>query len=171
MVRVEPRFEAMYGAEFDRVFRATTLLTGSRTLAEEATQEAFARCLERWHRLRDQPWVVGWVMATALNAARRSRRRAARTLARETVDEAPTAVAEADRVEAAADLWAGIRALPLRQQQAVVLHYAVDLPVAEVASAMGCDEGTVKSHLARGRQSLRRRLAPIEQTEGTDRER
>ena len=35
------------------------------------------------------------------------------------------------------DLWAGVRALPRRQQEAVVLHYRLGLPTEEVARAMG----------------------------------
>jgi RNA polymerase sigma-70 factor, ECF subfamily len=170
-VTVDPRFEAMYRAEFDRVFRATYLLTGDRSAAEEATQEAFARCLARWHRLGGQPWVVGWVITTAMNVGRRSLRKSNR-------ERTPVAGVlplpardREDHVDAAADLWNGVRALSARQQEAVVLHYAVDLPVSEVASAMGCDEGTVKSHLSRARETLRRRLAPDQEREEASHER
>jgi RNA polymerase sigma-70 factor (ECF subfamily) len=52
------------------------------------------------------------------------------------------------------DLWRSIRALPRRQQEAVVLHYVADLPVSEVAAAMRCGEGTVKAHLSRARAAL-----------------
>jgi DNA-directed RNA polymerase specialized sigma24 family protein len=34
----------------------------------------------------------------------------------------------------------------------------MDLPLADVGSAMGCEEGTVKAHLAKARTTLRRRL-------------
>lgn len=46
-------------------------------------------------------------------------------------------------------------ALPPKQQTAVILHYAIDLPIAEVAVVMGCADGTVKAHLAKARASLR----------------
>jgi RNA polymerase sigma-70 factor (ECF subfamily) len=169
-MRVDPRFEDLYRAEFDRVFRAAYLLTGSRGAAEDATQEAFARCLERRHRLRDQPWVLGWVIATALNVGRRSLRKANRERANAGRVADPVTGGQ-DRVESDVDLWAGIRALPARQQEAVVLHYAVDLPVADVAAAMGCDQGTVKSHLSRARQTLRRHLTPSDDREEASHER
>ncbi len=57
----------LYQAEHAKVFRATWAFCGDRTVAEDATQEAFARALERWARLREQPWVTGWVTSTALN--------------------------------------------------------------------------------------------------------
>ncbi|MDP9222509.1 MAG: hypothetical protein M3P18_01370 [Actinomycetota bacterium] len=56
------------------------------------------------------------------------------------------------------ELWEVVRGLPRRQREAVVLHYAVDLPVAEVAAAMGCREGTAKAHLAQAREALRKQL-------------
>jgi RNA polymerase sigma-70 factor (ECF subfamily) len=40
----------------------------------------------------------------------------------------------------------------------VVLHYVADLPVNDVAEAMGVETGTVKAHLARAREALARTL-------------
>jgi RNA polymerase sigma-70 factor (ECF subfamily) len=54
--------------------------------------------------------------------------------------------------------WAEVRRLPRRQAQAVALHYIYDLGVAEIASTLGCAEGTVKVHLSRGRAALGSRL-------------
>ena len=139
----------MYEAEFAEVFRAVALVCGDRGIAEDATQEAFARALARWRRLRDAPWAAGWVTTTAINVARRQLRRSP-------LPPDPPA-AEADR-EAVLDVRAAIRRLPSRQQEAVALHYLLDLPIAHAASAMGCDEGTVKTHLSRARATLGRLL-------------
>jgi RNA polymerase sigma-70 factor (ECF subfamily) len=148
-VKVDPRFVELYETEFEAVFRAAYTLCGDRALAEDATQEAFARALERWRRLRARPWVAGWVVTTALNVARRAlRRRSAST---------PAKSGGAD-VDDRLDLVRAIRGLPRRQQEAVVLHYVADRPIAEVAAAMGCEEGTVKAHLARARAALAERL-------------
>jgi DNA-directed RNA polymerase specialized sigma24 family protein len=54
------------------------------------------------------------------------------------------------------------RSSPKRQARAVVLHYLIDLPVAQVAEVMGCREGTAKAHLDRGRRTLARLLEPSE---------
>jgi RNA polymerase sigma-70 factor (ECF subfamily) len=139
----------MYEAEFANVFRAVALVCGDRGIAEDATQEAFARALARWRRLRDAPWAAGWVTTTAINVARRQLRRSPLP------PDAPAG--EPDR-EAALDVRAAIRHLPSRQQEAVALHYLLDLPIAHAASAMGCDEGTVKTHLSRARARLTRLL-------------
>jgi RNA polymerase sigma-70 factor (ECF subfamily) len=139
----------MYEREFPSVYGTVHLLCRDPSVAEDATQEAFARALARWHRLKDRPWVAGWVMTTALNVARRSMRRRALPTASE--------AAESDR-ETRLDLEDAIRRLPPRQQEATLLHYVLDLPVIEVALAMKVDPGTVKTHLSRARAALARSL-------------
>jgi RNA polymerase sigma-70 factor (ECF subfamily) len=151
-VSVDPRFQELYEREYEPVFRATYLLCGDRRAAEDSTQEAFARCLERWGRLKDQPWVAGWVTSTALNHARKALRRRREPEAGRSGDHDP---------DVAVDLWRAIRSLPRRQQEAIVLHYAIDLAVAEVAAVMGCSEGAVKSHLSRAREALRGHLEEV----------
>jgi RNA polymerase sigma-70 factor, ECF subfamily len=148
---VEPRrsFEDLYAEEAQSVFSAVYLLFRDRELAQEATQEAFARALERWPRLDGEPWVGGWVMTTALNVARRASRR------RGTPNARPAS--EHDPDDALLVRWA-IASLPPRQQEAIALTYLLDLPTAQVARAMGCREGTVRTHLARAIASLRSRM-------------
>jgi RNA polymerase sigma-70 factor, ECF subfamily len=148
-VTVHAGFRALYEQEFARVYRAVYLLAGDRQLAEDASQEAFARALSRWRRLASHPAPAAWVTTTALNVARRQLRRRPRVPVPDAID---------DQGEDRVAVMQAVRGLPPRQQEAVALHYLLDLPVADTAIAMGIDEGTVKTHLSRARDALARAL-------------
>jgi RNA polymerase sigma factor (sigma-70 family) len=66
-------------------------------------------------------------------------------------------------------LLGAVRRLPVRQREVLVLRFFADLSLAETAAAIGCSEGTVKTHTTRALLAPRRRLTDV-QTPVDDRE-
>jgi RNA polymerase sigma-70 factor (ECF subfamily) len=145
----EQAFEDWYAAEHSRVLATLVLVTGEVDLATEATDEAFARALLHWNRVRAMTSPGGWVLRVGLNVARRAARRSRRE--RELLARVRLAdVVDPPVVEA----WDLVRALPRRQREAVVLRYVADLPEGEIGRIMGVRRGTVSSTLADARRHL-----------------
>lgn len=63
-------------------------------------------------------------------------------------------VQELERSEIARLIEQGLENLPLRQREAFLLRYWEELDVQETAKAMGCSEGSVKTHCSRATHSL-----------------
>jgi RNA polymerase sigma-70 factor (ECF subfamily) len=148
----EDEFRVVYEELFPLAYRVAYRFSGHRDDAEDAAQEALARAFQRWGRLRGQPWIAGWVLTTTVNILRRRR-------ARPTAGHDGSDPPESD-LDASMDLWSAIRRLPRRQGQAVILYYLADLPLADVATVMGCREGTAKTHLDRARKHLAASIGP-----------
>lgn len=142
-------FETFYAAEFQRVYKAVYLTSGSREIAHDVTQEAFKRAFVRWRRLADKPWAGGWVMTTALNVLRKER-------SRPVTDQLDPDLLPAMSDHSNRAVVDTLRGLPQRQRAAALLYYVADMPVHEVAQVMEVAEGTVKALLSQARKNLRR---------------
>lgn len=145
-------FDDFVAANYAAVLRGLSLAIGDPDRAEEMTQEAFARAYRHWHRVSEMERPVAWVYVVGVNAARRSFRRELRTgqpsLERHDED-------HAGQVAVVVTIRAALDRLSPRQRLVVVLRYLAGLSTAEVADAMNCAEGTVKSTLHTALRALR----------------
>jgi RNA polymerase sigma-70 factor (ECF subfamily) len=54
-----------------------------------------------------------------------------------------------------------IALLPSQQSEAIYLRVIEQMPYADVAAALGCDESTARVHIRRAREKLRQTLAHL----------
>jgi RNA polymerase sigma-70 factor (ECF subfamily) len=154
----------------DAAVRTAYLMTGDRQAAEDVAQNAFLNAFRHLHRFDPErpfrPWFFGILANEARMHRRWLRRRPTAPLDPQT-PEGSEANPLLDRVVGDDERARVRRALadlaePFRT--AVVLYYFDDLSVEEVASAMDCRVGTVKSRLHTARARLREALAPFAPT-------
>ncbi len=139
--------------------RLAYLLTGDRSLAEDLTQEAFARMVGRLAHLRDRASFGPYLRRTVVNLSRMHFRRirVERAYLRSqehTLSPAPT---EPDP-DLREDLWRAVLGLPERQRAAIVLHVYEQVSEQEAADILRCRAGTYRSLVSRGMRTLRRQM-------------
>lgn len=160
---------ALFDEHYEGLCRLATLLLDDRGQAEEAVQEAFVRTFTGWRRLRHPERAAAYLRAAVVNQCRsRGRRRASELRGnRRAWATVPDALPSRE-IERTGDVLAvleAVRALAPRQREVVVLRYYADLSEADVAAALGCSPGTVKSQLSKARASLAGRLSLGETTD------
>jgi RNA polymerase sigma factor (sigma-70 family) len=144
-------FDALFRREFGPICRTAFVIVGDWEVAREIAQEAFVQVLRHWERVRVLESPGGWARRVAIRKAVRARdrdRRGRSEIRRAALDE-PAASPAADL-----DVRAAILRLPKQQRAVVALYYLDDCPVNEISEILGCRAGTVKTHLARGREAL-----------------
>lgn len=147
-------------------------LSGRPDVAEDVVQEAFVRVLTNLERFDDRYRFSTWLFTIArrlyVNSMQKMRPASDSDLVG-SVDggwdapEEPVERAEA-RATARASIQEALMALPPAQREIVVLFHQMDWPISRIAGHLEMPEGTVKSHLHRGRRRLREALSRIERT-------
>lgn len=150
-------FEAFYHGTSGRLLRYAYGLTGDMAEAQDFTQEAYVRAWQRWKRLRDYDNPESWLRLVVTRLAT-DRWRWLRVRGGGLPPGEPIPPPGEDLVHLVAEL----KRLPMPQRRALVLHYLLDRPVADIARETGVSVNTVKSWLLRGRASLAARLAETE---------
>lgn len=145
----EAAITAVFEAQYTRLCRLAYLLTGDASRAEEVVMDAFVRSLAAWRLRRpDQP--SAYVRRAVVNLSRNRRRR----FWHERRHGGTPPAAAVIPTEPVDHIWAAVRNLPQRQRAAVIMRYWDDLGEAEIADALGCSRGTVKSQLSKARATL-----------------
>jgi RNA polymerase sigma factor (sigma-70 family) len=157
--RDEPEldFETFFGEEHPRVFRLAYLLTGDRTEAADIAQEAMARVLERWDRVRAMRSPGGYAVRVAVHLHHRKLGRL-RLRAREADALPPEAEDPASVATRRSDVLRALLALPQGQRAALVLTEWLGLDSAEAGRVLGIRPSSARARVHRARAAFREAL-------------
>ncbi len=156
-------FDALVERYRDRVFSLAFRILGEASTAEDAMQEAFLRAYTRLPLYDPAQSFATWLLCLTTRVCLNTRRDRATEMryleqAAKAIPPAPTPEERLYEREQRRTLQRLLLRLPTSQRAAILLYYYEELPVAEVARALGVPEGTVKTWLYRGREHLRRWL-------------
>jgi RNA polymerase sigma-70 factor (sigma-E family) len=154
------KLEALYLRHGPGALRLAYVLTGDRELSEDLVQEAFVRVARRLTGLRSADSFQWYLRRTVVNLANSHlrRRRVERAHLKRLVSAAAAADVSTPDLVTKQAVRGAIEQLPARQRAVVVLRYYEDLTDQQIASALGCPVGSVKSSLHRAAAILRQHL-------------
>jgi RNA polymerase sigma-70 factor (sigma-E family) len=141
----------------DTLVRTAYLIVWDLPESEDLVQETFFKVAKRWPKVRRMDHPLAYARRILVNLALDGSARRTRARAELAAVPPPEASVEAHDPGTYDELIAALGTLPPRMRAMLVLRYFLDLPEAEVASALRCSLGTVKSTTSRG-------LAQLEQT-------
>jgi RNA polymerase sigma factor (sigma-70 family) len=174
--RVAPAsLDAFLASMERRAFRMAELHLGNREDALDAVQDAMLRLVKHYRDKPAEEWTPLFWGILRRRIVDLQRRRKVRSIVVgwlggghdddgdelpvwEPADTGPDPLEKLHGEQSYADMAAAVKQLPRRQREAFMLRVLEGLDVAETAQAMGCSEGSVKTHLSRAMQHLREEL-------------
>jgi RNA polymerase sigma-70 factor, ECF subfamily len=156
--------QQVVGEYFARIHRAALVLTGNPWDADDLAQETFLAFSKSADRFEGRSSLYTWLYGIMLNLDRRERRRRGtqQTKLRVLWDNGSTAEQTTPAAETPIEvaqwkrsLWGYVAQLPDGQRHALVLRFSEHLSYEEIAEALDCPLGTVKSRIFHGLAALR----------------
>jgi RNA polymerase sigma-70 factor (sigma-E family) len=156
-------FDEFVAAHVDELLRTAYLIVWDEAEAEDLVQECLMKLARHWPRVARMEQPLAYARRVLINGAFDG----ARGRARRRSELEPGAAANATAADplavlhTRAELIDALGRLPARQRAVLVLRYFNDLTEAQVAEALDCSPGTVKSSASRGLARLREVLQPV----------
>jgi RNA polymerase sigma-70 factor (sigma-E family) len=156
---IDEDFAAFVTARWGALYRLAYLLTASPTGAEDLLQTTLEKAYVNWSRIGRMEYAEAYVRRMLATTMLSGRRRAwHREQPWDDLPEVPADSLEVPVLDHSL-LWPLVCALPDRQRAVIVLRYYEDLSEAQIADALGCAPGTVKSQASAAIRALRRAMA------------
>ena len=153
-------FAAFVRTNTTTLLRSAYLLTGSQQAGEELVQDTFVRLYPRWSRVSSADAPMAYVRKSLTNNFLNHRR--ARVSSELPFADPPVGGHEPDIARSVTDrdlVSQLLDSLPPKSRAVLVLRFYDDLSDTDIAKAVGCRPGTVRSTVSRALASLRERLA------------
>ena len=166
--------EGLIRAHQQSLFAYLSRMSGRPDMAEDIVQEAFVRVLTHLDRFdprfRFSTWLFTIGRRLLMNQSQRHRPAydtdgVGRMEGRWDAPEASAAAGEAAQGTRAA-IQRALLELNETQREVVILFHQLDWPIWLIAQHMGMPEGTVKSHLHRGRRRMKEVLQSVPRSVG-----
>lgn len=139
------------------LYRAAYLMCGDAHRADDLVQNTLTTLFRKWRRAREADNLDAWVHRMLVRAYLSERRLSWYRV--RLIAEAPEReVTPARTVEDREELMTALARLPRSQRTVLVLRFACDLSVEDVAVALRCSTSNVKSHTSRGLAAIRHLL-------------
>jgi RNA polymerase sigma-70 factor, ECF subfamily len=152
------RFAELYEIHLERVYLFIARRVGDRDVAEDLTSDVFHRALANIKQFEWRGVPFGaWLLRIAANAVTDRGKRSGRELSFADPPEIGSQE-NMEQVEEGARLFRLVNDLPEDQRQVVVMRFAEQKSIHEIAVQMGRTDGAVKQLQFRGLESLRARL-------------
>lgn len=149
--------EAVIDRYADMVYRLALSQVKNQADADDIFQEVFIRLVSNIHKLQNWEHVKAWLIRVTINC---SRKHFAKSTLRsffpiEEVEESGVMEEGFEKAEGDGPVTTAVRKLPPKYRSVVHLFYFEELSIAQIASATGQKETTVKSQLFRAREMLK----------------
>jgi len=154
-------YEEYVGARWTALYRTAYLLTTNHADAEDLAQAALVKTYLSWSKVAAAASPDAYVRRILTNEFLSSRR-PLRVTREQLVDQPPEVGIGTPETHERLALWPHISALPPKQRAVIVLRYYEDLSEQQIADALGCSPGTVKSNASAALRSLRARIGTTE---------
>lgn len=167
-------FHELVDQHYDRLFRAARFMCSDLAAAEDLVQETFLAAAESLKKFEGRSSTYTWLYGILLNKFRRwLRRKERKVVSLQSVstgrdDQHADEVFETDypgpgewaeRREVAAEVRRAVQGLEADHRSVITLRYVEGMSYGEIAEALDCPIGTVKSRIHYALQKIGRRLA------------
>ena len=153
------RFAELYELNFHRVYAYVACRVQDRSQRQDLTAHVFQQALANIGKFkwRGAPFVT-WLYRIAANAIADQARKQSRETAETELATNPSVDADLEQVERRARLFRAVEALPEDQRRVILLRFADEKSIREIAADLNRSEGAVKQLQFRGLENLRTRL-------------